>query len=339
MTKTEKVSFDELTAIIERSRERVFRSINTELIDLYWEIGKYISEKSNTDNWGKSIVKVFSEYIQKNYVGIKGFSAQNIWRMKQFYETYAQNEKLSPLVREISWSNNLLIMGSKTDEEREFYLLLASKNNYSKRELERQMDSRMFERSMISDIKNQQFLTSNRGLSSLRDSYVLEFLELPETHRETELRKAIVSNLRDFILEFGKDFTFVGEEYRVQVGKADFNIDLLFYNRELSCLVAIELKIGRFKPEHLGQLEFYLEALDRDVKKPKENPSVGLILCAEKDDDVVEYALSRSMSPALIAEYQTYLPQKEILESKLRELRDLAEEEGLVDVGGDEDEI
>ena len=164
---------------------------------------------------------------------------------------------------------------------------------------------------------------------------MLEFLDVPEHHKETELRRAIIANLRDFILEFGKDFTFAGEEYRVQVGNTDFHIDLLFYNRELACLLAIELKIGDFKPEHLGQLEFYLEALDRDVRKPNENPSVGLILCARKDDEVVEYALSRSMSPALIAEYQTHLPQKALLENKLRELRELAETEGLTD---DEDD-
>jgi len=259
--------------------------------------------------------------------------------MKQFYETYAGNEKLSPLVREISWTNNVLIMmAAKSDEEREFYLLLSAKNNYSKRELERQIDSSLYERTMISTEKNQLFLSRNAGLTALRDSYVLEFLDVPEHHKEKELRKAIIANLRDFILEFGKDFSFVGEEYRVQIGNTDFNIDLLFYNRELSCLVAIELKIGRFKPEHLGQLEFYLEALDRDVKKQNENPSVGLVLCTKKDNEVVEYALSRSMSPALIAEYQTHLPQKTLLANKLRELRELAEAEGLAKDEKDEDE-
>jgi RecB family endonuclease NucS len=178
---------------------------------------------------------------------------------------------------------------------------------------------------MMSEITNKLISERSEGLTALRDSYVLEFLDLPEHHKEKDLRKAIVSNLKDFILEFGKDFTLVGEEYHVQVGNTDFNIDLLFYNRELHCLVAIELKIGRFKPEHLGQLEFYLEALDRDIKKKDENPSVGLVLCAKKDDAVVEYALSRTMSPALIAEYRLHLPDKKILENKLRELTELAE--------------
>jgi predicted nuclease of restriction endonuclease-like (RecB) superfamily len=325
-------AFEEVAAIIERARENAFRAANRELISMYWEIGHYISGKCKTGGWGKSVVSDFSRFIQSHYDGIKGFSPQNIWRMKQFYETYVGNEKLSPLVREISWTNNLTIMSrTKSGEAKEFYLLLCAKNNYSSRELERQIDSSLFERTMISEVKNQLFIARNSGLAALRDSYVLEFLDIPENHKEKELRKAIIANLRDFILEFGRDFTLVGEEYRVQVGSHDFNIDLLLYNRGLFCLVAIELKVTDFKPEHLGQLEFYLEALDRDVRKPNENPSVGLILCAGKDDDVVEYALSRSMSPALIAEYQTHLPQKELLENKLRELRELAEVEGLAD--------
>jgi predicted nuclease of restriction endonuclease-like (RecB) superfamily len=210
--------------------------------------------------------------------------------------------------------------------------MISSKYKYSKRELERQIDSGLYERTMLSDITNKSIITRRDGLVALRDSYVLEFLDLPESHKEKDLRKAITGNLKEFILEFGKDFTFVGEEYRVQVGNTDFNIDLLFYNRELHCLVAIELKIGRFKPEHLGQLEFYLEALDRDVKKVDENPSVGLILCAKKDDTVVEYALSRSLSPALIADYKLHLPDKNILVRKLRELTEIA---GMQDIDDD----
>ena len=157
---------------------------------------------------------------------------------------------------------------------------------------------------------------------------MFEFLDLKEPYRETDLRRQIVSHLKDFILEFGRDFTFIGEEYRVQVGNTDFFIDLLFYNRALSCLVPIELKIGKFKPEHIGQINFYLEALDRDVKKPNENPSVGVILCASKDDAVVEYALSRSMSPTLVADYRLCLPDKALLKNKLRELTELALENG-----------
>ena len=261
---------------------------------MYWEIGKFVSEKVSKNEWGKSVVKELSDFIQHKNEGIKGFSPQNIWHMKQFYDMYSGNEKLSPLVREITWTNNLLIMtGTKSDEAREFYLILCIKNN--------------------------------SRLLCLRDNYVLEFLNLSEGHKEKDLRKAIIQNMKKFILEFGKDFTFIGEEYRVQVGNADFSIDLLFYNRELSCLVAIELKTGKFRPEHLGQLNFYLEALDRDVKKENENPSVGLVLCASKEDAVVEYALSRSLSPPLIADYKLHLPNKEILENKLREIAESAD--------------
>jgi predicted nuclease of restriction endonuclease-like (RecB) superfamily len=318
-------AFDEVISIIENARENAFRAVNRELINMYWDIGEYVSRRVSAGGWGKSVVKDFAEFIQRRYVGIKGFSSQNIWRMKQFYETYNGNEKLSTLLREIPWSHNIQIMSCKTDEEREFYLTLAARNRYSFRELKRQMDSALFERAMLSDITNKLITDRNEGLIALRDSYVLEFLDLPENHKEKDLRKAIVANLKDFILEFGKDFAFVGEEYRVQVGNRDFFIDLLFSNRELRCLVAIELKLGEFEPEHLGKMEFYLEALDRDVKKAFENPSVGLILCTKRDASVVEYALSRSLSPAMVADYKLHLPDKKVLENKLRELTELAE--------------
>ena len=318
-------TFDDVISIIENARESAFRAVNRELINMYWDIGEYVSRRISDSGWGKSIVKDFSDFIQSRYVGISGFSASNIWRMRQFYETYKENEKLATLSRELTWSHNLQIISCKTDEEREFYLTLSIKNRYSFRELKRQMDSGLYERAMLSDITNKLLIERSEGLASLRDSYVLEFLDLPEKHKEKDLRKAIVGNLKNFILEFGKDFAFIADEYRVQVGNRDFYIDLLFSSRELHCLVAIELKIGEFEPEHLGKMEFYLEALDRDVKKKDENPSVGLILCTKKDATVVEYALSRSLSPAMIAEYKLRLPDKRVLENKLRELTELAE--------------
>ena len=318
--------FENIIAIIERSKARAIRAVNAEMIEMYWQIGKYISEKAANNGWGKSVVQDFALFLKQEYPSVSGFSAQNIWRMKQFYETYKDNEKLSPLVREITWSNNLLIMaGCKTDEAKEFYLRLCISNGYGKRELERQIDSMLFERTMISTTKNKNLIEQNPAVGLLRDSYVLEFLDVPKDYREKDMRKSIIANLKQFILEFGKDFTFMGEEYRVQVGNTDFFIDLLFYNRALSCLVAIELKVGKFKPEHLGQLSFYLEALTRDVKKPNENPSVGLILCTYKDDTVVEYALSSSLSPAMVADYTLKLPDKKLLEAKLREISMLAE--------------
>ena len=321
--------FDEIISIIDGARTRAMKAVNAELIRMYWEIGQYVSEKVKAGGWGKSVVAEFSAFLQARYPTVKGFSSQNIWRMKQFYETYHGNEKLSPLVREIPWTSNLLIMsGCKTDEAREFYLRLCIAHPYTKRELERQIGSMLYERTMLSDTKHKELISEHGGLAALRDSYVFEFLDLGGHYKEKDLRRQIVSHLKDFILEFGHDFTFVGEEYRVQVGNSDFFIDLLFYNRALSCLVAIELKIDMFRPEHMGQLSFYLEALDRNVKKPNENPSVGLILCTSKDDTVVEYALSRTMSPTMVADYSLHLPDKAILQNKLRELTELALESG-----------
>jgi predicted nuclease of restriction endonuclease-like (RecB) superfamily len=250
--------------------------------------------------------------------------------MKQFFETYNDNEKLSPMVREISWTNNLIIISkSKTEEEKEFYLRLSKNEKLTKRELERQMDSGLFERVILSNEKLSPLVREIHPKAGeiFKNNYVLDFLALPTNFSEKSLRKAILENLKQFVLEFGKDFTFVGEEYRVQVGLKDFYIDLLFYHRDLQCLVAIDLKVTDFKPEYLGKMEFYLESLDRDVKKEHEKPSVGIVLCKNKDEKVVEYALSRSMSPTLISKYQTELFDKKLLETKLDEFFKLAEKE------------
>ena len=223
--------------------------------------------------------------------------------MKQFYEIYAGNEKVSALLTQLSWTNHLLIMsGSKSDEEREFYMQLAVKERYSSRQLERQMDSSYYERYMLSK-GNLLPEVLHSQQNPFLDSYVVEFLNLPETFQENDFRKALVKGMRNFIIELGKDFTFVGEEYPIQVGGDDYHIDLLFFHRSLHCLVAIELKEGKFKPEYVSKMDFYLEGLDRQVKKPDENPSVGLLLCASKNDEVVEYAMSRTLSPMMIAQY------------------------------------
>ncbi|WP_456068488.1 PDDEXK nuclease domain-containing protein [Eshraghiella crossota] len=228
---------------------------------------------------------------------------------------------MTPVVSQFSWTNHLLIMsGCKTDEEREFYIRLCIKENYSKRQLERQLDSGYYERYMLSKETLLPESVKNLGENPFLDSYVMGFLDLPNEFHENDLRKALIRNMKDFILELGKDFTFVDEEYKVQVGGDDFRIDLLFYHRGLQCLVAIELKIGKFKPEYISKLDFYLEALDRQVKKENENPSVGLLLCAAKNDEVVEYAMSRTMSPMLVSQYQLQLPDKAVLEKKLQQL-------------------
>ena len=270
--------------------------------------------------------------MQREYPTMKGFNRRGIYRMKQFYETYKDYPNVSPLVTQISWTNNLIILSStNTIAEKEFYIKMCIKNNYSKRELDRQIGSGYYQRYMLSDGKANQSLAKVEGdedypNTRILDTYSLEFLDLPNQYSEKDLKKAIISNMKDFILEIGKDFTYVGEEYRVQVGNEDFYIDLLFYNRALSCLVAFELKIDKFRPEFISKMDFYLEALDRQEKKENENPSVGVILCASKDEQVVEYAMSRSMSPTMVSQYTLKLIDKKILEEKLKEINDIVEE-------------
>ncbi len=316
-------TFNELLQHIQQARQKVFTQINTALIDLYWFIGKTISQKVKEEAWGRGVVTEFANYMMQKAPDIKGFSDKNLWRMKQFYETYQADEKLSSLVRELPWTQNTIIFSRcKSTEERAYYLNLCVKEKYASRELERQINSAHYERNCLGQSKLSAALRElHPSLSeSFKDNYVLEFLGLPETHSENDLKKALTSHMKAFILELGKDFIFMGEEYRLQVGNQDFYIDLLFYHRGLSALVAFELKIGKFSPEHMGQLNFYLEALDRDLKKPHENPSIGVLLCRDRDDEVVEYAMSRSLSPTLIAQYQLQLPDKKLLEAKLHEL-------------------
>lgn len=317
--------FSDIIHLIKQSRANAIKAINAELIELYWNIGEYIDKKIEKSEWGDSVVTELAKYIQQNEPEIKGFSDKNIWRMKQFYQTYKDFPKLSTLLREISWSHNLAIFSRcKTVEEREFYLKLAKQENYSFRELDRQISASLFERTMIGNTKLSTMLreTNQNLTNTFKDSYVFEFLSLPELHSESELQRVLVKQMKNFILELGKDFLFIGEEYKLQVGNSDFYIDLLFYHRGLQCLVAFELKADKFKPEHLGQLNFYLEALDRHVKKTNENPSIGVLLCKDKDSEVVEYALSRSLSPTMVSEYKTQLPDKKLLQQKLHELFD-----------------
>ncbi len=325
------VNFNQIIEMIERRKNNAYRKVNEEMILLYLEVGKFLYELKENSGYGDKITTKAADFMKVNYPTIKGFTKRNIERMIQFYSTYKDDEIATPLVTQLSWTNNLLILsGSKSKEERHFYLQLSIKNNYSKRELDRQITSSYYERYMLSDGK--QLPTTNKTIDEndypntrILDTYSLEFLDLPSGYSEKDLKNAILANLKDFILEVGKDFTFIGDEYRIQVGNHDFFIDLLFYNRELSCLVAFELKLGEFKAEYLGKMNLYLEALDRDVKKEQENPSVGIILCSSKDKDVVEYSLSKNMSQTLISEYKLKLIDKKLLETKLKQMKALIE--------------
>ena len=314
--------FDEVLALIHSARQQAVQAVNTQLIELYWQVGAYISRKLEQAEWGDAVVGQLAEHLARTQPGLRGFTRSNLFRMRQFYEVYRNEEKVAALPRQLSWTHNLIILGqSKRPEEREFYLRMAIKEKWSSRELERQFKAALFERSVTQPAKVSAVLRQSHptALEVFRDAYMVDFLDLPGAHAEADLHQGLLARLKDFLIELGRDFCFVGSEYPLQVGGRDFALDLLFFHRGLNCLVAIELKVGRFEPEYLGKLGFYLEALDRAERKPHENPAIGVLLCASKDDEVVEYALNRSLSPALIAEYQTRLPDKQMLQAKLQE--------------------
>lgn len=320
--------FDKIINIIETARNNALQAVNTELIKMYWNVGEYLYELTSNSAYGDKIIDEIAEYIAQSNPTIKGFNRRGLYRMRQFYEAYKDDAIVSPLVTQLSWTNHLIILsGAKSAEERRFYIELAIRERYSKRELERQIDSAYYERYVLSQGKQLPEHISQTVRNSILDTYILDFLDLPEQYSERNFQKALIENLKNFLLELGKDFSFIGEEYKVQVGGHDYFIDLLFYHRALSCLVAFELKVGEFKPEYLGKINFYLEALDRDHKKVNENPSVGIILCASKNDEIVEFAMSRSMSPTLVSDYKLHLPDKAVLQNKLREIANAIEKE------------
>ena len=322
--------FPPVLSLIQQAKSRALSTVNQQLLELYWQIGEYLSLKVAEQGWGKNVVQQLADWLAVQEPNLRGFSTQNLWRMKQFFETYQGDEKLSTLLRELPWSSHLHIMSKcQTAQEREFYLNTAIRERWSVRELERQMDGALFERVISSPLSASSVLHAIHPVANqvFKDNYLFDFLHLPEPHHERDLQRGLIKHLKQFLLELGRDFCFIGQEFGLQVGQKDFSIDLLFFHRELQALVAFELKIDDFKPAYLGQLEFYLEALDRDHRKPHEAASIGVLLCKNRDHDVVEYALSRSLSPTVVAQYQTRLPDKALLQAKLDEFYELAKQE------------
>lgn len=333
--------FEQVISLIADARKRVYSKANAELVMLYFNVGQIVSQKVADGKWGDGTVNDLADYIAKSQPLLKGFNRRGLYRMKQFYEVYSDksivstlltqfqgadkevDKFVSTLLTQISWTNHLLILAkAKTTEEKLFYLYQSIKEKLSTRELERQLNAAVFERTMLSN-KFSSAITQKLPLGIFKDPYVFEFLALPEIHSEDDLQQALVKNLQNFILEMGKGFTYMGSEYRLQVGNKDYYTDLLFYHRDLQCMVLFELKIEEFQPEFLGKLNFYLEALDRDVKHANENPSIGVLLCKGKDVEVVEYAMARNVSPALIADYETKLIDKQLLAEKLHQLSEI----------------
>jgi predicted nuclease of restriction endonuclease-like (RecB) superfamily len=235
--------FDEVLSLIDAAKKRAIAAVNTAMIELYWSIGQHVSRKTGEEGWGRGTVEDLAEAIRRRYPTMRGFSASNLWRMMQFYETYGGQPKLAALLRELSWSHHLAIMSRcKRDEAREFYVRLATRERWSFRELQRQLNGALFERVVLSPEKLSAPLAELHpdAASFFKDAYLVEFLDLPPKHSEPDLQRAVVEQRKQFLIELGRDFCYVGRQYPIQVGGKEFALDLLFFNRSLNCLAALE---------------------------------------------------------------------------------------------------
>lgn len=312
MEKNEIVGYEslvnDLKELIQKKQYHVLQMINAETINLYWEIGREIYRQQQEKGWGKSIVQVLSNELQKEFPGAKGYSAANLWRMRNFYLTYRNSEKLAPLVREISWSNNVVIMEKcKDDLQREFYIQMTKRYGWTKRVLTNFVETQTYEKYLLNQTNFDLTLPEERRKQAklaVKDEYMFDFAELSPEYSEHELEMQLINNVRAFLIEMGGDFTFIGNQYHLVIGSRDLYIDLLLFHRRLRSLIAIELKIGEFEAEYAGKMQLYLAALDEQVKLPQENPSIGIIICKSKDKTYVEYALRQTNAPIGVATYQ-----------------------------------
>jgi len=315
MSKLSKRLPDDYAALLAEVKERVrsaqyeaLKVVNKELVALYWDIGRLIVERQDREGWGKSVVERLANDLQNEFPGVKGFSVQNLWYMRQFYLEYRDNEKLQPLVGEISWSHNLIIFQRCKDLlGREFYIRMTRKFGWSKNVLIHQIENQSYEKTLLGQTNFDKALTPGQRAQAklaVKDEYTFDFLEMGEEHSERELERALIARIEDFLRAMGGLFAFVGSQFRLTVDDKEYFIDLLLYHRHLKCLVAIELKIGEFQPEFVGKMQFYLTALDRQVREEGENPSIGIILCKEKNRTVVEYALYDAGKPIGVATYR-----------------------------------
>ena len=292
--------------------------------------GKAIADKQ-TLGWRKAIVPTLSNELRKEFPEMSGFSEGNLWLMAQFYSEYHAAENLVPLVREISWTKHIVILKKCKDvQERQFYIIATKKFGWTKNILIHQVENKTYEKYLLNQtnfdatlpekIKEQAYL-------AVKDHYTFDFLNLAASHSEYELEQALIGNIRQFLLEMGADFTFVGNQFKLEVGSKEYRIDLLLFHRKLQCLVALELKIGEFEPEHKGKMEFYLSVLNDKVKLPHENASIGIIICKSKERTIVEYSLQNATLPIGVATYSTsqnlpekykeLLPSSELISQKL----------------------
>ncbi len=302
-----KTFVEEIKQRVRDSQYAALRVVNRELIDLYWDIGKKIIEKQKKIGWGKAVVENLAADLQKAFPGIRGFSAQNLWRMKQFYQTYKDNKKLSPLVREIGWTHNVVIMMKcKDDDTQEFYIKMTKKFGWTKDLLIHQIENKSYQKTLLNQTNFKKTIPAkirNQAKLAVKDEYTFDFLELGDEHLENELERALMGNVRRFLLEMGGYFCFVGNQYRIEIDGREYFVDIVLYHRKLRCLVAVELKIGDFKPEYAGKMQFYLSTLNDRNTLEEENPAIGIIICKSKSRTVVEYALKDVHKPIGVSTY------------------------------------
>ncbi|MCL2014611.1 MAG: PDDEXK nuclease domain-containing protein [Defluviitaleaceae bacterium] len=327
----------EIKALIYKRQYEAMKAVNKELLGLYWEIGEEINSQQKEKGWGKSVVEILAKELQLEFPGVKGFSAANLWRMRNFYLNYHENAKLAPLVREISWTKNVIIMERcKDDLEREFYLKIVRKFGWTKDVLINNLENKAYEKYLLNQTNFDETVPEkyrNQAKLSVKDEYNFDFLEMGLEYSEAELENALTKNIKAFLHELGDDFAFMANQYHLVVDGEDFYIDLLLYHRRLRCLVAIELKIGKFEPEYAGKMQFYLAALDDTKKLADENPSIGIIVCKSKSRTIVEYALKTTDMPIGVSTYGMYnslpenlknlLPEPEEIASRLEVLEEL----------------
>jgi predicted nuclease of restriction endonuclease-like (RecB) superfamily len=333
----------EVKTEIRQRQLQALRTVNSEMLALYWWLGESISHRQAALGWGKAVVENLARDLQTEFPGRNGFSARNFWNMLNFYRDYADKPKLQPLVAEISWVKNLLIMAHcKDDLEREFYLRATARFGWTKNVLQHQLDNHSYRQYLLGQTNFDAAVPDSikaQALLAVKDHYSFDFLGLAEQHSERELEQSLVANLRSFLVEMGGAFTFVGNQFRLESDGREYFIDLLLFHRRLRCLVAIELKIGEFKPEHKGQIEFYLDQLDQHHRIDGENPPIGIVICRSKTRTMVEYALrtmtrplgiaTYTVTPQLPASFQGELPSPEQIAERLAGwARDSAELDG-----------
>jgi predicted nuclease of restriction endonuclease-like (RecB) superfamily len=331
----------EIKELIYRRQYEAMKRVNSELVQLYWEIGAEIDRQQREQSWGKSVVEILAKELQKEFPGVQGFSARNLWRMRTFYIEYAQSAILPPtmaeiqgtilppMVAEISWTKLCVIIEKCKDSlQREFYIVMTKRFGWTKDVLINNIENMAFEKYLTNQTNFDETVPEQYRLQAklaVKDDYNFDFIEMGIEHSEAELEAGIIKNIRAFLLEMGGHFTFVGNQYHLDIADDDYYIDLLLFHRQLRCLIAIELKIGEFKPEYAGKMQFYLTALDETIKFPDENPSIGIIICKSKKRTRVEYTLKTTNVPIGVATYSFYDKLPEEVRSLLPSPEEIAE--------------